>query len=734
MNTRLLPIVALAGLAAGAVSQSPSPVEQRAPQSGRHLAPIHTQPDDPVGGAYGLWSAGPTWKASFHDGFRFYAYAADLAEHPRLGWTTESLAVGGKQLALGEARTRWTPERHVTEFGTDASGSGVALREVYDVRIDGVEQSFVLDRHPGIDGELVVTGRLDTNLQAERREPRVGEIAFRLGSQERIRYGEALAFDAAGKRSPVASSFDGERIRLHVPAAFVAAAVYPLTIDPLTAAVGVVGSNSAVTDVTWCGSTGAFSNFAINAWVVQTTTTDQDMWASACREDGTGGPLIFQDVTTSWSTRSVDSAEVASAGRWLVAFERFFPTTSTTAARVQAVTINASPTPGTLLFGTSGTRAPKVGGRRRGDEGLMVSGNATGVELQVIDAVAVALGSTRNIVRATDQWALSRSASGTSAWCVLLSDGTSGSTAYHVHPSLLVDAIGPIGAPAGAGSPRVDGDNGRFLATWTDFDSLTVRRRVRAQRVDISTGSVSPGTVRTVSSVGLLTTVANGELAYDYSTQSHWALTWQTSTSSTPLRTARVARLGYQGGVVESQELFSTGSSVGVLDPFVCFDGSFPSGQRPTFSAGYVAFSSAGSGHVLYHRTFQYAQDAQASVYGSSCSNAVLGDGHPPFAGSQFYNVSAQGLPANSVGYVSIGIGPTNLPLDVIGMTGCVMLTDPILTLSAPTNGAGLAILYIPLNDAPAFIGDLYLQWLWIDPSANALGLVNSAGMHVQVR
>ncbi|MBI5850647.1 MAG: hypothetical protein HZB39_06340 [Planctomycetes bacterium] len=730
MHTSIRISAALVAALSVASSQEPVRPVSSAAQVLRTPTPIHTQADDPIGGAYGVWTAGPTWKASFHDGFRFYAYATDLHEHPRLGWNTESLAIGGETLLLGEGRASWTADRHVTEYAS--------LREVYEVRADGVEQRFVIDLRPKQAGELVVTGRVDTNLRAESTTPRVGALSFRLGGDERIRYGEALAFDAAGNRVPVATSFDGERIRLHVPADFVASAVYPLTIDPLTTAQHFAGSNAPILAMTFTGSSFPGSTTAITGFIVQTSATDQDLVAYTCTEIGGFGLFAFQDVTNSWSTRTIDSTEVAAANRWVFAFERFFPSSSTTGARAQVLDIAFNPAnPGTTLFAATGTSKPRIGGRRNGTDALLVFGSGGGSTAQLVDVAGPALQSTLTISTDADNWSVSRAASGSSAWCVLSSNSTLGVVAYLISAGAsapIFGALTSVSAPIGAGSPQVDGDNGRFLVTWTETSVPTSQRRLRAQRFDYNGTAFTLGTVRSVSSVSILTSLTNGEIAYDFTTQSHWAVTWATSSALSMARSARIARLGYQGGVVESQELYATTQTVDAIDPFVCFNGNLLIGTRPSFSCGYTAYTQAIAGYEAFHRTFNYAPDAIASTYGSSCSNAVLGDGHPPFAGSQFYNVSAQGLPANSGAWISIGVGPTNLPLDIIGMTGCVMLTDPIVTLSTRINGSGLAILYIPLNDAPVFLGDFYLQWLWLDAAANTLGVVNSRGMHVQVR
>ena len=66
----LLLFPACAALVVSAGAQDPAAVESLSADDLR--IPLHSAPDDPVGGAYGLWAAGPTYKASFHDGFAFF--------------------------------------------------------------------------------------------------------------------------------------------------------------------------------------------------------------------------------------------------------------------------------------------------------------------------------------------------------------------------------------------------------------------------------------------------------------------------------------------------------------------------------------------------------------------------------------------------------------------------------------------------------------------------------------
>ncbi|MFO1054406.1 MAG: hypothetical protein U1F36_19470 [Planctomycetota bacterium] len=692
----------------------------------RHFViPLHTNLPDPVGGEYGVWSAGPDWKASFHDGFRFHARAPELQQAPSFAWRFETLSVGGDEVALPKAEAHWDGRRHETARG--------ALLERYDMREDGVEQSFVLTEHPNREGEIVVRGRIETDLHADRSDLRAGEIDFfRDGESEpRIRYGKATAIDAKGARIDVPTRLEGGRLDLVVPAEFAATASYPLTIDPLTSAHVTSTYAAYIHELSFVGSSPSGATTALAPVVFPFSATDDDLYAVPTTESGAAGSPIGIDITTAWSTTAVDSAELSGVNRWLVAFERHFTVLGTTAVRVQVIGVSATPGTGTTLFAPNDTDHPRVGGTRSGRLGMLACLTTTGISLTLIDGFNVALSSSTSITGSFTDLAMNHMAVATAQWCVLGSEAATGLRAYSVSALLSVAAGGALGTPVGVGSPQVEGDNGRYLATWSETSVQLSSRRIRALRFDISGSTITPNTIRNVASVAILTSLSNGRLAYDYSTQSHWAATWSTYSSLSGTRTASVARLGYQGGVTESVLLDSDAVTPFDKAPAVCFDGDFPSGSRGSFSCVYGDLNVVVQ---LVHRNFLYDPNAIGQTYGASCSNAVLGDGHPPYAGSQFYNINAQGLPPSAPVFVSVGAGPTFVPLDTIGMTGCVMLVDPLVTLGTTTDASGIAILYLALNDAPLFVGDLYFQWLWLAPGANALGLVNSRGLKVQVR
>ena len=220
-RTRILSAMGL--LVAVSISPRPVPGQEagatRALESPDFRVPIHTWPDDPELGAYGTWAAGRRYKVSFHDGPTFYPLLGVAApDNLPVRWTTVGVRHSGIELRdAGEAPVRshdaWRYEHRYRGF-----------TERYDILPGGVEQSFVIHRPAAARGDLVVTGRWQSPLAPVRdAQPGsdVAAIRFRDGlGRDVVRYGEALAFDADGRRVDVATRLAGDRIELVVPAAW----------------------------------------------------------------------------------------------------------------------------------------------------------------------------------------------------------------------------------------------------------------------------------------------------------------------------------------------------------------------------------------------------------------------------------------------------------------------------------------------------------------------------------
>jgi hypothetical protein len=103
--------------------------------------------------------------------------------------------------------------------------------ERYDVRVDGLEQSFRFDRPLPGRGDLVVRLAVATALQPRARAD--GTLAFALPGVGEVTVGAVTGIDADGDRADGSLRLAGGAIELVLPAVFVDGASYPLVLDPL---------------------------------------------------------------------------------------------------------------------------------------------------------------------------------------------------------------------------------------------------------------------------------------------------------------------------------------------------------------------------------------------------------------------------------------------------------------------------------------------------------------------
>jgi hypothetical protein len=234
--------------------------------------------------------------------------------------------------------------------------------------------------------------------------------------------------------------------------------------------------------------------------------------------------------------------------------------------------------------------------------------------------------------------------------------------------------------------------------------------------------------VRTLASAPVLTTFGRRDMAYDWGTQSHWVVGFHSRSALSTTPQGRLLRLGQSGAIVESVDCNAV-SGVPTELPCAAHSGVLNTGSH--FAAGY---STPGLVGALVHRRFDYSPSAGVTFYGSSCRNVTMGDGHPPYAGSQFYSSSVFTQVPNTFAIQVVGFGPVSTPLASYGMTGCMLLADPVITMGVVANGAGLATVVYSLPDSPLFLGDLYGQWFWLENGANPLGIVSGGGLVIHVQ
>lgn len=234
-----------------------------------------------------VYVRGGHWKALFGpDGLTYVPRLGLRAERNQpTSFALRGASLGGQPLVLDRAAVG-------TDETSTVSIEHGALREVYHLDMQTVEQTFVFDRLPG-EGDLVVDVAVDSSWPVV-----PGEDAIRFVSPEygEVTYGRAYAYDATGATIEIAREWTGAGIELRVPASFVAGATLPLTIDP---PIGSVITNSAGGPDDFDPDV-AYDANSLSFWMAYadySSATDYDCILVQFSNTGSQGATILIDVS-----------------------------------------------------------------------------------------------------------------------------------------------------------------------------------------------------------------------------------------------------------------------------------------------------------------------------------------------------------------------------------------------------------------------------------------------------
>jgi hypothetical protein len=204
---------------------APAPVakSERADVPARLVPPPRTHVLHDVDVAGKLWTRGSTYKASFGAEGATYVpcFGSQAPRNFPLQLEIQSVSVGGELLTFERGvQPLRSADQIVYDRGT--------LREVYDTSLQSLEQSFVFESLPAR-GEIVVRVRATSELARAQSANRLS-FANQHGS---IEVSDAVAFDAAGRRTELPMRLVGDAIEISVPADVVANATLPLVVDPV---------------------------------------------------------------------------------------------------------------------------------------------------------------------------------------------------------------------------------------------------------------------------------------------------------------------------------------------------------------------------------------------------------------------------------------------------------------------------------------------------------------------
>jgi hypothetical protein len=214
----------------------------------------------------------------------------------------------GQEVALAP------PVLRVTDQVVEYDRGGVVER--YELRTDGVEQSFVFDEIPHGSGDLVVRGKLLSNvaLLVDRRDG----LQYGRNGVAMARVGAVTGVDGAGRTQPGDLRRDGLEIEMVLPAAFVDSAAAPLVLDPLIGP--AVELTRQFKDVDF----DVVYHEAQDTYLITWTRDfffDRDILGQRVRPDGTLVGLLLPIDITAALTQSPRPASVRGAGAFIVGYD-----------------------------------------------------------------------------------------------------------------------------------------------------------------------------------------------------------------------------------------------------------------------------------------------------------------------------------------------------------------------------------------------------------------------------
>jgi len=754
---RSFPVVFVSAFAATALAQA---VPSHA-LSG--VTPIHTAPADPVGGAYGTWGAGDAYKASFHAGMTFVPYLGrDYPVTRSVTWQTESAVLGGTDLR-GAAAARHSHDAMHYEYHF----AGVV--ETYEVRAEGLEQSFVVAR-PGT-GELRIVGRLGGNLQPIASAD--GTVAFVDGNgQKLVTYGTAVAIDRTGRRFPVDSLLDGDLLSLRVAPASVAAAQFPLVIDPLLAT-NLVGTHpTADPDSVDVARDDATNDIAV-CYLRHVSAVDQDAWVRQFTNDfanAPGGVLVFTDINT-WGIQNIRICNVGPADDWVAVVNRSLPVVylrywvQPTTALVLNTTVSYAANAGAdnQWFADIGgieayaqTGAAAVGTSAmcvymQDDSAAATPTDSTTIWAQRIDVAgaAVVMGAPFQISAAGNDHdfpSICKVSEGQvgvlpARWIAVWQryDGpTTAARDWDVVGTQVFDDDTAAGTFEAVGStandmhrilPKVEGQRGRYLVAYAAVPRAGVTKAAAlqgksmvAQRFDWPTGGAATSLPpRTFRGPALLQQMIIADVAYDADTDSHWTV----MDLDTVDGYLRVHRLGHTAGLLVEQIV--SGVPVGEVHNGlggICYDDD---ANRFVLAYG---IPLDGPMNPVYGQYFTFPAEVAPSLMGPTCRPILPQwegrdqNGNPvpdndQQIGDQFTHLRVTGTPVGAIHFMMLSTATAFVPIiDPAVGNGCMQLLGlgaGFLGVLPVRVGSDVEWPVLLLETLPAFT--LHAQDVFLDPA-----------------
>ncbi len=723
----------------------------------RFVVPIHVAEADPDLGGGGIWAAGTDYKASFHDGFTFYPVLGSNRPHNLpLRWGSTRFVVDGVDVDGNtfEVRTRYTQARFERDHGP-------VITEAYDVREDGVEQTFVLRARPARDGDLRIVGFVETPLAIPESPLRNAPLTFTDDAgRPVIEYGTAIAYDAIGRTIVVPIGARSQTIELLVDRAFLASATYPVVVDPLIRNVVVEAGADRIgtVDVVRDDET----NEILVVYSRASSASDYDAFGRIVTDELQSSVPIWTDIVASNSTTLPSVCFIGGADRYAIAFQR-----TSTPFGASRVRVYVHPRAGRVHNGgttlhvsppvDSQDATPTIAGTPGNDAGTRaylawrrdVASTATNTDTSVVlgcvlDGVTLTFTNQRvlagNGTIDAENPSLARSNSGAATpWMLTWQEhSNAASTMWRVFCRQVrndgtTTGHHRFGTNTGGYQnvyPRVEGGAGRYIATWLDRQTtvkngIVYGTRLRSYRFDWQADGIANGiateTVAEVPTLRLRVDLDRG-FAFDSLTQSLWSVVWQDTEVGLQL-----ARLGADGRVGDRVTVHPRATGDTPTGAGVCFDDDR---QRHLIAFGRHAQQAE-------VRLAEYAAGSEVpTTFGTPCGGRIRAASRS--AGNRFLAgdddvqvVLLQGQP-NRTTLLLLSPAPAATPLPLPASAGCFLLIAPtplVVAASGASDSIGTFRARFPLPST-TFGGSVHWQFLQVGTSA----LHASEGLTTPVR
>lgn len=263
----------------------------------------------------GLWAVGPRYKAEFRrDGVEFTPALGSAAPH--------NLPLRLTAIAIGRGAERQPVEAVDARHGElQVRYERAACTERYDVTPDGLELSFVFDRLPAGEGDLVV--RLAVASELPLVASGADGLRFEAEGIGGVAIGGVSGIDADGRRCTGTIASDGHEIELRLPRTFIDGASLPLVLDPQVGAVVAVTNSPVDYGRPALASRGQLSYSYLCAFEVTFSATDKDIRVQVLQQDcSVWGALLAVTNSSTVAESAPTVAVVALNDQFVIAYEK----------------------------------------------------------------------------------------------------------------------------------------------------------------------------------------------------------------------------------------------------------------------------------------------------------------------------------------------------------------------------------------------------------------------------